>query len=161
MLTRTIYKNIEDEDRTVELKIKEFSYWICVNLLKDWFLEKMMPLMQTEDDLTVIELIQKFILTSEQNVVEEFTKAFLERTQYRIDGKGEWLSLSEEEELDIETALVAIKEVGEANLKTFSRAATVMGYGDLVANLKDKMTQMTEENLNQQDHTPSVEEPSE
>ncbi len=161
MLTRTLYRKIEDEDRTVELKITEFSWWTTVNILRTYFVDKMLPLIKNmgdDEDTQVLDLIQKFLTSADQDLVDRFTKEFLARVFYRIAGDVEWLPLAEDEEPDIETMLVAFKEVGEINLKAFSRAIAVMGYGKTMAALLAKLDDMKDTILETPEVIPSQEE---
>ena len=90
MLTRTLYRKIEDEDRTVELKITEFSWWTTVNILRTYFVDKMLPLIKNmgdDEDTQVLDLIQKFLTSADQDLVDRFTKEFLARVFYRIAGQ--------------------------------------------------------------------------
>jgi hypothetical protein len=144
MLTRTINETIKNEDRTVDLQITEFSYWTCLNLLKKYFLGIILPMLEEsrnnneEIEISIDGLLNMFFgKTDDEAVIVEFSKEFLQRVKYRV-GSGDWKNLSDEEELDIETALVAVKKVAEINLKSFSRAASLLGYGDLVASLKEQ-----------------------
>ena len=144
-MINTDVKKVEIEAQVLELKITEFNYWEALKLLKKYFLGMILPLLKEarsgsdsdEAEIDIFNLLDQLMVNLEDDELEQFSKDFLKNTKLRLQGEESWTE--PDENLGVAEGLVAIKEVAILNFITFSKAASVLGLGDLVARAEEMM----------------------
>lgn len=144
-MINTEIKKVEiEDDQTLELKIKEFNYWDALRLLKKYFLGLVLPILREvrsdsdeEVEVDVFKLLDQLMISLDEDELERFSQDFMKNTKIRMSGDENWID--PDEDLGVTEGLVAIKEIAVLNFKTFSKAARVLGLGDLVAQAEEMM----------------------